>query len=207
MNTETILTRLVAIAPQAINQICKPGQPHCVMATTIGQMVLAKLGIDAEPYVAEIHVCNKAWMQWADDEFAGGRDAQLRRGAYLMCNSPDWKGASFQSVKVDKPWDGHLVLRVPDGDIAWLVDLDLGSFNRPKANVVLPPGLMAKLNNDTVVGTFVKDGSETAVAYRRLVAPYRDDYQTARDWVERDRLNDVVEKLVAAVKRPYSLKP
>jgi len=207
MSVKATLERLVAIAPPAINQITKPGQPHCVLSTSVGLMVLDALGIQAEPYVAEIHICNKAWMDWADHNFAGGREEQLRRGAYLLTNMPNWKGASFKSVKVDKPWDGHLVLRVPDGETTWLVDLDLGSFNRPQFNVKLPLGMMAKLRDNTVVGTFTKDGTRTAVAYRPLVAPYAEDYQTARDWVERDRFADIVEKLVEVVARPHTVGP
>ena len=198
--TKSILDRLVRVVPKALEQITKPG-PHCVLSTSVGQTVLERLGIPSEPYPVEIKICNQAWMEWAEDNYAGGREAQLRRGAYLLCNSPNWQGASFKSVIVDKPWDGHLVLKVPDGDRVWLVDLDIGAFSRPAQNVRLPSAMLAVLPSDgQLAGTFTKGLTQTHVVYAPLVAPYRDDYQTSRDWVERDRFAEVIEKIVRAVK-------
>ena len=195
---KTVLERLVKIAPPLIDSISQG--PHCVMATSVGQMVLERLGIAALPYPVEVAICNRAWMQWKADGHQGGIVEQERRGAYILTNTPNWKGASFQTVKSAKPWDGHLVLRVPDGDRAWLVDLDLGSFNRPNRDISLPGGLVAPLAaNGTVYGTFTHGAVETTVEYGPLVAPYRDDYLTARDWQRRGRFLTEVETLVTVL--------
>ena len=204
MNRTEILNRLVEIAPGAINTFTKPGQPHCVMATTIGQMVLNHFGVESFPYPVEVRITNKAWADWATAGYGGGRAEQERRGAYLLSNTPNFNGASFKTVEVAKPWDGHLVLRVPGGKgkPAWIVDLDMGSFNRPQHGIMLPDGLLAELSSDgRLAGTLVaSDAIQTTVEYRPLVASYRDDYQTSKDWVERDRLIGHVNELARAIR-------
>jgi hypothetical protein len=196
--TYDLLTRLVKIAPPLINTIASG--PHCILATSVGQMVLDQIGIAADPYPVEVAVCNRAWMQWGRDGYHGGQEEQERRGAYILTNTPNWKGASFQTVKSAKPWDGHLVLRVSDGPHRWLVDLDLGSFNRPNRDIELPGGLVAPLTPDGIVqGTFTHGRIETSVQYGPLVAPYRDDYLKAKDWTRRARFFGEVETLVQAL--------
>lgn len=200
-----ILDHLVTVGPSLITSFCKPG-PHCVLATAVGQMVLARFGIEAEAYPVAVAVCNRAWIRWKADGHPGGKEEQQRRGAWLVSNNPDWKGETVQLVKSDAPWDGHLVLRVRDGVQTWLVDLDLGSFNRPQHAIMLPGGLVAPLSSDGVVsGTFTDGRVETAVEYGPLVAPYRDDYLTAKDWTRRARLyghvDALVEAMIAAVPR------
>jgi hypothetical protein len=196
--TQELLQRLVRVGPRLINSRAKPG-PHCVLATSVGQMTLARVGIQAEPYPVQLTVCNRAWKDWVAAGAPGGREEQLRRGAYVITNAPDWQGASFMTIRSAKPWDGHLVLRVPDGERSWLVDLDVGSFRRPRQQIHVPLGLVAPLSNGSVTGTCTMNGVETTVEYAPLDAPYRDDYLTARDWVERDRFEPEVAKLVRLI--------
>jgi hypothetical protein len=202
MKTVEVLNRLVAVGPTIINKYVRPG-PHCVLATSLGQMTLARFGIHAEPFVAEVTVFNQAWADWGEAGHDGGREEQLRRGAYILSNAPDWAGQSFKTSETHKPWDGHLALKVPDGrEHRWLLDLDLGSFNRPQHNILLPGGLLAPLSvGDCLSG--VLENSEThtrtSLVYKPLVAPYANDYLTARDWVERDRFTDHVDELEAAI--------
>ena len=192
----SVLERLVQVGPDFITTFTKPG-PHCVMATTIGQMVLARKGIVAHPYPVEVVICNQAWVDWSEDKYRGGAEEQIRRGAYILSNTPHFNGRTFRSVVSDNPWDGHLVLRVPDGEKAWLLDLDMGSFNRPQHGICLPGGVLAPLTDGCVHGTFTDHRNcPTSVEYGPLDAPYKDDYQTARDWVERDRLVCHVDELL-----------
>lgn len=198
MTLTKLLNRLAERGPSVINKHTKPG-PHCVLSTTVGQMALARFGVQAEPYPVAVIVCNQAWVDWRDSDYQGGVAEQQRRGAYLLSNTPDFKGQSFSYVKIDKPWDGHLVLRVPK--VQALIDLDLGAFNRPQHNIVLPPAIVAPLTPEGFVsGTFTDKGITTTIGYGPLVAPYANDYLTARDWVERDRFAEHVDELVRAIR-------
>lgn len=186
MMTLEILQRLVEVGPSFINRLVKPG-PHCILATSVGQMVLAQVGIAADPYPVEVKVCNTAWMRWKAAGYPGGIEEQVTRGAYLLSNTPQFRGSSFTKVHIEKPWDGHLVLRVPDGTRTWLVDLDLGSFNRHEHDIHLPGGLVAPLADGRVTGRYTSEGTVTHIEYGPLDAPYRDSYREARDWMQRAR--------------------
>jgi hypothetical protein len=193
--TKVLLDRLVHIAPPVIDRIAKPEIPHCVLSSAIGYDVLARLGIAAEPFPVELTIHNEAWAAWVADGAPGGHEEQMRRGAYLLTNMPNWRGKSFTRVKLDKPWDGHLVLRVPDGDAAWLVDLNIGAFTRPLRSVYLPDAMVAPLFGDRVEGTYTDRGVVTTVGYKPLVAEYAMGFETARDWAARDRFADTVNTL------------
>lgn len=204
---ETTLHALAQIAPPQINAMCAPGVPHCVAATAIGQMVLGALGIPALPFPVQFTICNQAWMDWAKDDFPGGHEPgeQLRRGAYILSNAPDWKGPSFMTKIIKKPWDGHLVLTVASREwtgrsVRYLIDLDLGSYSRPQHGIVLPLGFVAAFHKDHVVGTLDNGGQRAHLAYQPLVAPYAEDYQQAKDWTARYRYTGVVADIVRAMK-------
>lgn len=198
MTLTKILNRLVTVGPEVINRFTKPG-PHCVLASAVGQMALARFGVEAEAYPVAVIVCNQAWVDWRDSDYQGGVAEQQRRGAYLLSNTPDFKGQQFSTIKIAKPWDGHLVLRVRKANV--LIDLDLGSFNRPQHNIVLPGGIVAPLSDEGFVsGTFTDNGITTTIGYAPLVAPYANDYLTSRDWAERDRFAEHVAELVRAMR-------
>ena len=199
MTTKATLDKLVEVAPELISAMAVQG--HCVMATSIGQMVLHELGISADPYPVQLTIVNHAWIAWQEAGQSGGQAEQLRRGAYIITNRPDWHGASFKVIEHAKPWDGHLVLRVPDNGQDWLVDLDLGSYNRPMHKIRLPLGVVAPLTNGMVGGTFEDRGCRTYLEYRPLSAPYAHDYQRARDWTARTRFIHLVDTLVREIQR------
>jgi hypothetical protein len=197
MKTAKILKRLAAFAPEIIGQTAKPG-PHCVLSSAVGQMVLARLGVEAEPFAAEVNICNAAWIAWAQDDYAGGPEAREARGAYLISNSPNWDGPSLPSLNppTSAAWDGHLALRV--GKV--LVDLDFGAFSRPTKGLRLPPVMVAPLREDgTVRGVCQMGQSRAYVQYAPLVAPYADDYLTAKDWTLRDRYSDQVHAIAGRI--------
>jgi hypothetical protein len=197
-----ILGRLARFAPPVLDTISKPG-PRCVLASALGQETLAAFGISATPYVAQVTVANAAWVAWAEAGFPGGVTEQLQRGAYLVNNAPDWKGGTLPSLNpvVRAPWDGHLALRVGQGDDSdLLVDLDLGALARPTKSIRLPPAVVAPLIQGRVSADVTMEGVVSRVEYQPLVAPYADDYQTARDWVERDRFADLVCLLVKTIR-------
>lgn len=196
MRRGKILRRLVEMAPPQIDAECAPG-PHCVLSTTIGQMVLADFGIEATPYPVQLDICNAAWIAWAQEEYVGGQTEQLARGAHLLTNRPDWKGATLPSLNpvVKAPWDGHLVLRVGDD----LVDLNLGAFNRPTKAIAVPDAAILPCPDGTASAEW--PNPQTLCYYRPLVAPYADEYQTARDWVERGRFADLVARISRRVRR------
>lgn len=189
-----IVQRLAYIAPAKINEIAKPG-PHCVLATAVGVKVLRMFDINAVPFPVEVTVCNQQWMDWAKADFApdGSPEEQLRRGAHIITNKPDWNGQTLPSLNPPsgRGWDGHLVVRVVDLNL--LVDLDLGSFRRPTKGIIVPDSVVAPLTPQlTVVGGYGDGTTMTHVSYKPLVAPYADDYQTSRDWSEDHRYEDVV---------------
>jgi hypothetical protein len=196
-----ILKRLATYVPIVLSGTTKPG-PHCVLSSAIGQMVLARFGIQADPFVAEVMICNEAWVHWAEDDFVGGRDAQEARGAYMITNrpGPDVSLPSLNPV-TGPAWDGHLALRVDDR----LVDLDLGNFARPTKNIYLPPAFVAPFRADNqVIGECHMHGHVTVVHYKPLVAPYADDYLTSKDWTMRDRYAEEVSVLATAIRKGLS---
>jgi hypothetical protein len=177
-----ILEALVDVAPPLIDRITKPG-PHCVLSTRVGQLALAVFGVAAKPFPVELSIFNDAWRQWGDEGYVGGADEQVRRGAYLLTNTPNWQGGELPSLNPasgPRPWDGHLVLRVEN----WLIDLDLGQMARPTKGMHLPSAIVAPLDADAVDGSFTEQttGTTTHVAYKPLVAPYAEDYRRSKDW-------------------------
>lgn len=200
MTKSKIVQRLAEFGPPAIATRARPG-PRCVLASSIGQMVLAEFGLDADPYVAEVTICNTAWVEWSKADYAGGADEQVRRGAHIITNRPNWNGGTVPSLNppTKAAWDGHLALRLDDT----LIDLDLGSFNRPTKGIVLPMSMVAALVNDQVCGEYntgTGRGTVTHVLYRPLVASYAQKYLTSRDWTERERYDDMVEALVKRIR-------
>lgn len=190
-----LLQRLAEVAPPIIDRICKPG-PHCVLSSAVGQMVLDAQGIVALPYVAELTIANAAFNRWAREDYPGGAAEQIRRGAYWITNRPTDRDRSFTTVQVSKPWDGHLALRVGD----YLLDLNLGAFNRPQHQIALPEAAVFPLDaNQSVAGRFTDGATTTTVMYRPLDAPYKNDYQTAKDWTRRGRYYDVVQAILRAI--------
>lgn len=180
MTTQNVLTALAQYAPSEIRAISKPG-PACILATRVGVSVLENFRIVAEPFPVEFNVFNDAWREWGDANFVGGSEEQLRRGAHLLTNMPNWPGGTLPQLNParGRPWDGHLVLRVD----RWLVDLDLAQCSRPTKQIFLPPAVVAPLGaNDVVEGDVTIKGVTSFVVYRPLVAPYADDYKTAGDW-------------------------
>lgn len=201
MTRTKILRRLGGISPGAIAKITKPG-PHCVLSCAIGQMVLQRFGLEAVPFPAEVSVANQEWIDWSADDFAGGSEEQLRLGAYLLTNRPQWDGGTLPSLNptTSKPWDGHLALRLGDT----LIDLDMASFIRPTKGILLPAVMVAPLVDDRVVGTYHHGDRATMVQYAPLVAAYAEDYQQSKDWVVRDRYQDVVALIVKLMKEAKS---
>lgn len=197
MTRTKILRRLSEVAPVLIAKIAKPG-PHCVLSCAVGQMVLQRFGLEATPFPAEVSVANQEWIDWSTDDFNGGAEEQMRLGAYLLTNRPQWDGGTLPSLNptTSKPWDGHLALRLADT----LIDLDLASFARPTKGIVLPAVMVAPIVDDRVVGSYHHGDRATMVQYAPLVAPYADDYQSSRDWVARDRYADVVAGIVKRMK-------
>jgi hypothetical protein len=204
LTIEARLHQMADLVPSLINRFTVPG-PHCVLATTVGQMLLARFGIRAEPYSVSVMICNEAWVQWDAAKRPGGVDEQMRRGAYLLSNQPHFEGTSFNTGQVppDKAWDGHLVLKVVDGAKTWLVDLDLGSFNRPAHHIHLPGGIVAPLSKAGAVTGVYEDeaGYKTTVAYWPMTASYAHDYMTAKDWVDRDRFTRHVAAMERVLRR------
>lgn len=199
MTKSKILKRLAEFGPPIINETCKPG-PHCILSSAVGQMALERLGVRSEPYAAEVLICNKAWVEWSKFEFAGGKEAQLERGAYMISNRPNFTGETLPSLNptTGPAWDGHLALRSGE----WLIDLDLGNFSRPTKNIWLPPSMVAPLSADnTVEGEYHIDQHQVYVRYSPLVAPYADDYLTSKDWLLRDRYEDRVVAIVNKIRR------
>lgn len=199
MTKSKILKRLAEFAPPIIAETTKPG-PHCVLSSAVGQMVLHRLGLECEPYVAEVGICNKAWIEWAKFDFAGGKEAQLERGAYLITNRPNFTGETLPSLNppTSAAWDGHLALRSGE----WLIDLDLGAFTRPTKNIWLPPSMVAPLNAEGgVEGEYHADQHVAHVRYAPLVAPYADDYLTSKDWTLRDRYEDRVVLIINKIRK------
>lgn len=195
--------RVAYVAPAKITAICMPG-PHCVLASAVGQMVLERFGIASTPYVAELNVCNQAWVDWAKDDYEGGRAAQTARGAYLITNRPDWQGESRPApVAVRKPWDGHLALRLELDGQPWLLDLDSGSFARPDYKIAVTPSILAPLRpgpkGESAEGTFETD-AVTYIAYQPLVSPIAQDFLASKDWTERSRYRDLADEIEGAVR-------
>lgn len=198
MTNSKMLRRLAEFAPPVIAPMTKPG-PHCVLSTAIGQMVLERLGVPSEPYVAEVSICNSAWVKWAEDDFVGGKEEQLSRGAHLITNRPNFTGESLPSLNpvTTAPWNGHLVLRAG----AFLIDLDMAAFVRPTRNICLPAAMVASIDDDnTVSGEYHINGHVTLVRYAPLVASYAEDYLTSKDWTLRDRYEDRVAEIVKLIR-------
>lgn len=198
MTKSKILKRLAEFGPPLIAKTTKPG-PYCVLSCAVGQLALAKFGLVAEPYVAEVTICNAAWVAWTKEDRAGGMDAALERGAYLMSNRPNFTGGTLPSMipPTSAAWDGHLALRCG----RFLIDLALGAFTRPTKNIWLPPSFVAPIGEDgSVEGEFHVDHHVTLVRYVPLVAPYADDYLTSKDWTLRDRYEDRVAALVKKIR-------
>lgn len=199
-----LIKQLAQVAPAIISRNAKPGA-HCVIATAIGQMVLADAHVLSEAMAVQVVVCNHEWMVWGQDGWQGGVREQLRRGAYMMTNAPSWSGGSMPPpTTVSSPWDGHLVLRVPgvvhEAGHSVLVDLDFGSFNRPKHRIHVPSGLVMPLMGEAgVEGTLMEGGYQTHFAYSPLVAAYADDYLRAKDWVDRARYVEIVAEIRGAI--------
>lgn len=196
MTTRNLLDALADAAPPVIDRISRPG-PRCVLASRVGQLVLAHFGKVAEPFPVELTLFNDAWRQWADEDFAGGAQAgeQERRRAHILTNTPHWRGQSLPSElpPTRGPWDGHLVLKVE----GFLVDLDLGQMARPHKQIRVPRAVVAPLSPaNSVEGTFTDRGVRTHVLYRPLDAPYADEYRTAKDWVKTSTYDPTVTTIV-----------
>lgn len=172
-------------------------QPHCVLSCAVAQMVLERLGETAEPWPVVASIGNAAFMQWLEDGTPGGQEEQLRRGAWLVTNRPDLKGAFVQTVVPYAPWPGHLVLKVN----GFVVDPNLGQFNRPSHQIHLPPcGLFPPAGLQGTGGVFVdEDGTRSYVAYSTLETDDAPRYRTSKDWVERGRYTHAVEAIVEMI--------
>jgi hypothetical protein len=202
--TKNVLDALAQYAPEEIRRICAPG-PSCILATKVGVLALAEFRVVAQPFPVVFSAFNQAWRDWADADFVGGAEEQLRRGAHLLTNTPDWKGGALPSLNpaARAPWDGHLVLRVSNGALEYLVDLDLSQCARPTKGIHLPPAVVAPISAaNTVEGVCTLKGTTSYLAYQPLVAPYADEYRTAKDWV---REGGPYLPVVAAITRKMKL--
>jgi hypothetical protein len=178
--TRAILRALTQVAPPVI-RAHSTGGPCCILATRVGQQALAVFGIAATPFPVVLSICNDAWIRWGEDGYPGGTAEQLRRGAHLITNTPDWHGQSMpsQNPARSRPWDGHLVLRVD----TMLIDLDLGAMSRPQNRIVLPATIIAPLTDDERVSASYGNATQAAhLLYYPLRTPDAYDYALAGDW-------------------------
>jgi hypothetical protein len=170
-------------------------QARCVLATAVGVAVLREFRVEARPLSVCVDVWNAAFAEWVNAGYPGGEDGYRTSGAWWLRTAEerqDIDDARRLRPAPRKPWNGHLVVEVPQYQL--ILDLDAQQLGRPERNMPMPPAAAFAWRGSA--GEYTLPGP---VYVRYEEWPDNVGWMAAKDWCDPTVRAPFVRALVALI--------